>query len=342
MERLLEHWDALKVFFKEEQESAKKTSSYASTKAARIFEFVRSPTNRLYLVFLIHAVADFKEFLLKFQSDEPQIHQLKAGMQKLLTTVLGRFVKPAARRGKDVLEVSFEDPDNCVRDEDLCIGEEARSMIEDKQNCHLRESRIAEFYGKVRLYYIDLCTYLKSRLPLSDEVLAHAEVADVTKQDSSSLNSLRFFLKRYPCLLPPETTTDTVLNQFNEYQGTDVTGCADPLPLASADETTDQEKCLKTTRLDKLWKNIGESHDLKALSLVMRGILTIPHGSAHCERIFSCVRKVKTPDRSCMSGETLESVLVLKSVEPVQAVQNMTDAQLDAVKSAYTKSLSKP
>ena len=48
-------------------------------------------------------------------------------------------------------------------------------------------------------------------------------------------------------------------------------------------------------RMDLAWAKIGNlSSDnifrYKELSLVMRGIVTIPHGSAHCERIFSCVR----------------------------------------------------
>ena len=99
---------------------------------------------------------------------------------------------------------------------------------------------------------------------------------------------------------------------FWEYQGADVS----------------QQK---GEREDETWLNISrmpeETADFKALSLVMRGILTIPHGSAHCEQIFSCVRKIKKPERSCLSEETLESVLVLKSssVGPVEAVKMMSD-----------------
>ena len=44
----------------------------------------------------------------------------------------------------------------------------------------------------------------------------------------------------------------------------------------------------------------------------MLGIITIPHSSAHCERVFSTVRKNRTDQRSSLNDKTLESLLVLK------------------------------
>ena len=98
-----------------------------------------------------------------------------------------------------------------------------------------------------------------------------------------------------------------------------------------------------TDRIDKTWDNIGkiENGQFKELSLVMKGILTVPHGSAHCERVFSCVRKNRTPQRSSLAESTMESLLVLKSTPccAVDAVQNLTDKALSELKSAYANSL---
>nr|KAG5703042.1 hypothetical protein BaRGS_016203 [Batillaria attramentaria] len=305
LQRLLENWDALKVFFNEEAESLKKkaaSSPYAVSKVSIIYDFVRSPTNKLYLHFLLYSVAAFQEFLLVFQSEAPHIHKLKRGMEKLLNTILSHFVKPAARRGKSVLDNEFAKTDNIVSNADLGIGEEARNFIEDKGANHLRDSRISEFYTN------------------------HAEVADVSLQDSASQQSVRYFLKRFPCLLPPGADVNIILDQFAQYQGEGV-----------MDQVAKRE--------DQTWLNISKmpDKDYKALSLVMRGILTIPLGSVHCERVFSCVRKLKRPERSCLSEETLESILVLQSssVGPVEAVNPMSDQQLDAIKLAYALSLKK-
>ena len=78
--------------------------------------------------------------------------------------------------------------------------------------------------------------------------------------------------------LPPDVTMDEVLNQFSLYQCTDVSQH-------------------KADRLDMTWSNIGRVPDLFELSVVMRGILVVSLSSAHCERIFSCVKKNKTPQR---------------------------------------------
>lgn len=331
MQRLLENWDALKVFFSEEKESLKTkaaSSSYAVSKIQSIFDFVRSPTNHLYLLFLLHSVSAFEEFLLVYQSEAPHIHKLKRGMERLLTVIMSRFVKPAARRGKSILQVDFKNPENLCSNENLGIGEHTRRFLESKDSNHLRESRISEFFVNARKYFIELVDYLKTRLPLSDPLLQHAEVADVDLQDSASLQSIRFFLSRFPCLLPPGADADTVLQQFTEYQGTDVSK-------------------VKAEREDETWFNISKLTEndvnFQALSLVMRGILTIPHGSAHCERIFSCVRKIKKPERSCLGNDTLESILILKSspVGPIEAVTKMTSKELDDIKSAYARSLKK-
>ena len=78
------------------------------------------------------------------------------------------------------------------------------------------------------------------------------------------------------------------------------------------------------------------------LTRIMLTLLTIPHSSAHCERIFSVVRKNKTEFRGSMLRETLEALVVAKA-RPGEALQrNYTEAQLRSLKSAYRKSLHPP
>ncbi|GFO16532.1 hypothetical protein PoB_004303700 [Plakobranchus ocellatus] len=42
------------------------------------------------------------------------------------------------------------------------------------------------------------------------------------------------------------------------------------------------------------------------LARVTQGLLTIPHSSAGCKRIFSVVRQIRTDQRSCLKENTLE------------------------------------
>ena len=97
--------------------------------------------------------------------------------------------------------------------------------------------------------------------------------------------------------------------------------------------------------MDAIWHRIGllQEGAFIDLSLVMRGILTIPHSSAHCERVFSCVRKNKTEQRASMADDTLDSLLVVKGSKkrPVDAVSALTGAQVKKLRSAYYQSLKK-
>lgn len=136
------------------------------------------------------------------------------------------------------------------------------------------------------------------KLPSNDPLLAAAEVVEVELQSSSKLSDINYFMDIYPRLI--STTKDIILEQFSEYQFTDISSC-------------------KSDRIDLTWSNIGNMKDLcgsvkfKELSLLMFGILTIPHSSAHCDRIFSCVRKNRTEKRSCLGDDSLEVLLVIKS-----------------------------
>ena len=140
---------------------------------------------------------------------------------------------------------------------------------------------MVEFFKNVTEYFIAVMDYLKSHLPLADPLLQHAEVVDVTAQADALVQSLRFFLLRFPCLLPSGCDINMVLEQFGLYQVMDVTSCIGD-------------------SIDKTWNSIGKLEDgqFRELSLVMRGILTVPHGSAHCERVFSSVRKNVTEIQS--------------------------------------------
>ena len=149
---------------------------------------------------------------------------------------------------------------------------------------------------------------------------------DTNLQTSSSAQSLTSLLVRFPCLLPPGVSKETVLEQFRVYQQEDITVCM-------------------AEHIDNTWSAVGNLKDetgeqtMKELSKVMCGFLTVSHSSAHCERVFSCVRKKRTDQRSSLGDDTLESLLVLKSRPGSFGTRTSSKDVLDSVKSAYYKSL---
>jgi hypothetical protein len=111
--RILENWDPLKLFFKEEfehEETTKKKPANATetqgepstpkSRAERMYEFYRSPTNKLYCHFLASFIAIFDKVNTKLQTDDPLIHSLRRILHKLQRDLLLRLKQPGALIGK--------------------------------------------------------------------------------------------------------------------------------------------------------------------------------------------------------------------------------------------------
>ena len=328
LERLLKNWDALKAFFKEEQKTATGRGSAATQERVnRVVLFLKSPTNRLYCIFLHYTNQVFNEVLVSLQSSEPKVHSLLRSLNKLLLDIFIRFVKPVAIQGKcSMSEVQYKVGYHAKANSDLIIGEESRAFIADKDQNALRDSRVEEFFDNVRKYFVTVCDYLVVKLPLQNEVLKHAEVADVRLQTTSKSADFLFFLNTFPVLIPAGSSKDSLLEEFCLYQCADVSDCMD-------------------ARMDHTWNNIGRRVDAEGVVAfrdvadVMLGILTIPHSSAHCERVFSCVRKNKTDTRSSMGDDTLEALMVVKSSRVSCLDREYTSQTLRNLKGAYHRSL---
>lgn len=300
--------------------------SYAEVKVETIFTFIKSPTNKLYAIFLSYTVKLYDEVLKNLQAEDPQIHKVRGALHSVMRNLLSRFVKPAAMVGKSVDEVQYTLGYNQKVDSELVIGNAAKDFIRDKEKNHLRDHRIVEFYKAARQYFINACNYIMTKLPLNDPVLIHAEIADTDKQSTAKQSSIEFFAKRFPVLIPDGATMDTLTEQFVLYQTQD---------LATELEAFD--------RVDEKWNAIGQIKDtggnlmFNHLAQFCLGILCIPHSSAHCERVFSVVRKNRTDQRASLGDQTLEALLVNKSKpgNPCDNARKHSNATLDRLKSAY-------
>lgn len=305
--------------------------SYAEKKVESILTFVRSPTNKLYVLFLSYSIKVYEEILTCLQAEDPKIHILRRSLLKLLRSLLVRFVKPSAIANQPLDKVEYHLRYNIKPDSELVIGESATEFIKRKSENHLKDIRIQEFYKNVVCYFTEACDYIKKKLPLNEPLLQHAEVADVFLQQSAKSTSLLYFLERFPCLIPEDVKKDTVIEQFAVYQSTDL-------------KTALGEEWLKS-RMDEQWKQIGLLTDengntlFHELSEVMLAVLTIPHSSAHCERVFSTVRKNRTDQRSSLSDDTLQTLLTLKSRAGNFLEKEYSSQQLIKLKSAYYRSL---
>ncbi|KAK3738946.1 hypothetical protein RRG08_006513 [Elysia crispata] len=298
----------------------------ASKKASKILETLRSRSTRLYIMFLSYTIKLFDSFLTVNQSDSPKAHKMQNSCRKLIRDILVRFVVPAAfGGGKSIEDVNYKSKYNLKHDKDLIIGEMSRVFIENKESNGLNEEKVKDFYKHVKLYFTTCTDYMIKNLPISDPFLKHLAVADPDMIPHSSSDRVRYFAQKFP-VLTSETSLDTLLEEFSSLQ------CAH-LPHTCEGKSADQFFL-------ELWnlKTEDGGRPYKNIALFMLGLLTIPHSSAHCECVFSAVRKIKTDMRSSMGTATLEALLVLKHRQ-TDVISLKESALIDRLKKAYTLSL---
>ena len=141
--RILDNWEPLLSFFKNQEKVTKDASKERVTRLRKIFS---SPTNRLICLFLTDALQPFDEINTELQSDAPKIHLVRRRLEKLLRSLLIRFVKPSAMINKSLTEVKIDVQENLKENVDLHIGQEALDFISRREEVHLRDERLAIFY----------------------------------------------------------------------------------------------------------------------------------------------------------------------------------------------------
>lgn len=139
-----------------------------------------------------------------------------------------------------------------------------------------------------------------------------------------------FHFSRFPTLLPygEPKEIDALCEEFTMYQ------LMDALPeeaVASAlveDETDDSISTHQ--RLDKVWDYLSKLQicgqaQFPKLSKVAKLVLTLPHSNAEEERVFSVIRKNKTPFRPSLDpDETLGSIVTIKSAIGDKKIHQIT------------------
>ncbi|MGH0153884.1 UNVERIFIED_CONTAM: hypothetical protein FKN15_025761 [Acipenser sinensis] len=208
------------------------------------------------------------------------------------------FVKPSAMIYKAVTEVQYNRVYNQKDNKELIIGDSTQCFLDSAHQNGLQPDDVEEFFKNVKKFFTAACDYMLKKMPLNEPVLQHIEVADVSQRLNSNTSSL--IMERFPSIMPPGDSSESILLEFCVYQYMDV------------------EYHMKD-RLDETWKSLSTAVDeegkplLKNLPLFMLNLMTIPHSSAHCQRVFSCVRKTKTKQRASMDGSTLQALPVVKS-----------------------------
>ena len=235
--------------------------------------------------------------MMSLQKDEPCIHILHQTLISTLRKLMSYLVKPVSIKQHPLLQVPYASKDHQRADDELFIGNSAREFLSDHQDI----DRVL-FFSKVRAFYKRALDYMLFKFPLSDDLLKHAEVVDITKRETMTFSSVKYFAQRMQCLgFSKAERLDELEKEFMSFQ-------LQEFP----------EEISTCQRADKQWHLIGNmknpsmNEKYPHLSTLMKSVLVVFHSNADCERIFSYVTKTKTQMRASMKTNTLSDLIVQK------------------------------
>lgn len=83
------------------------------------------------------------------------------------------------------------------------------------------------------------------------------------------------------------------------------------------------------------WSKVSQNGNFSTLVKLVKGVLSLPHGNADVERLFSSMNNTKSPLRNRLGDATLTSMLVIKTNNPANCYQfEPTKEMINKAKSA--------
>lgn len=298
IDRLIEQWEPLEKYF---MDLAKKDASNAPKSAAfkRICTRIQQKQTIVELHFLKSVMPVFHSFLELFQTEAPLIHILYDEMNRLVSAMMGRYVKVEVlkdKTGKSLKDIKHTEISNQLSDIDIVIGESTRSLM--KKLDHGERKRV--FLG-VRKFYGTAVQYLLSHFPFESDLLENLGCLQPAKRtDTSSIVAIEQIARELPMIESDKVTL--VVDEWKMLMNEDISE-------SMWKEETDGE--VKYRRIDHYWR---DCLDIKTgtgkvkyanLSTVVRASLVLPHGNADVERGLSDNKRLVSKERVRLSEKSI-------------------------------------
>lgn len=294
VERLLEQWDALKLFFTDKWLSDKLLSTET------IYKQLMDPFTKGYFYFLQWILPKFTTLNQYFQTDNIVLNTLHSKMEITYKDILITYMKR-----EYVLKTPLAELDPMCNSQiknqcEIYFGVKIMNHI--TLDCiKIRPDLLKEFYTKCIEFLKVSCYQIKKRYNFADPVLPLLNILTPSIALSDEKRSKYNAVDSITCLTQKlSRIVDNDLLQTIDDQWRFLTVVTLP------------ENIINENEPDKFWIEIKnfESGQFYELALFALSTMSLPHSNSCCERIFSKTNRIKTKSRNKLITKTVSSTIM--------------------------------
>lgn len=310
--RILNQYDALLSYFQSSDDIDRLVT------VDRISIKLQDPITKCYFLFLQAVLPNFTQFNKIFQSNSPMLPDLYFKYCQLLKSLMGYFIRPdllVSIENDALIQFDHTNGANFKSTDGIFIGYQTREHLSTVDDL----SAVQQFMVQVKTFYTRAVTAIKKRMPVGNRIIQLLALLKPLNRSTVKSGDIIELAKFFPQIVPC-SEFDALHTEFMEYQVTDF---RDP----------------ETHTYDSFWHMVGQSYSIEPgpdtgsqkipkfphLVKFAKTLLSLPHGTAEVERVFSSVKLLKTDHRNKLSTPMLEGLLSVKS-GPGKITQRMIEA----------------
>lgn len=298
VERILEQWEALLLFFTDMSLSEHILS------ADHILALLRDPFIKMYYLFLQWILPKFTTLNAYFQSSKVAVTELNAKISELYRDILLCYMDRQYVMQSDISQIDPTKKEKHIKNAQLYLGVGVQSYS-NKSEITARPDLCDEFYNRCRTFMQVACTEVKKRWDFNDPVLSKIGILNPKRALSLVTREMA------PSIAPLATLLPRVVPSNGQRLLQDLDDQWRKLPLVEFPEAIAKEE-----QTDIFWGKLhafenpfGEK-EFATLSEFAINALCLPHSNADCERVFSKVNLTKNKTRNRLNTDTINGTLL--------------------------------
>lgn len=293
MNRVLEQWPALQLYFTEKL--ANKADPFHTVKT--IQQTLSNKYCKVQLEFMSYQLHRINAYNTMYQSSAPLLHRLQGEVKKILKEVLCDFIKIGVVRNKDPFTLDIHAPHNRVNVENVYVGVAATATLSE---C-LKDNQGPQGVRQVRLTCQSFMVELVEQIRMRFSALK-----------SKMFDDLKF-------LHPSNAVNCHPASLLEVYESFRFLEDVAPLQLVDIEwrkQGIEEDSKLNCNQTDlEFWRerlsirNYSGELKYKNLGKVVGCLLSLPFANALVERLFNTLKTIKSDIRNSLKRESVVGLL---------------------------------